>query len=543
MPTVTYTSRIRIAPGHMPGVQYSIAFKLKDYEPSIEFDSEEHRAIGGGASQFVHLRDDGEWQITTEPMTGSTFDVFHEFLASVGDGQEFTWDFYADSLNADGTPVVVRPVTVQLVDRNVKPKRWKKPGYFEFSFKVRQCDSPLLAENFYFDFDLTKANADILAALGFTYTRTGDLYALRDDGIYHKYSANVSSSHYDAINAREMGPWFGGSVTNNLLYSSDISNGAWPTSSTSKSAATSIIEGGVARTLTPSSTSANITQNIGTFTGSAETYYAIVETSNKVGVAIYNVTTLAHVVMGEFDCTTGVAALYSGTGTVRMWKIRNAGPNGSAPVWLCAVTGTGVSGNSRRVYVYPDRVAGTQSATMHHGQLTAGEMVSPPVVTGAATATRGADVITLTDLPDWLGNATEITIGAVFDLLDSYPLPLSGRLVELNDGSDSDRHLLYRSTTNLAAITTYAGTSQASLSRTIATTGRHRAAYTAKAGRFALSENGASPALDSAGVMPLISQLHLGHKGGGVSPATCYISRVLIDARAYSNAELQGWAA
>lgn len=553
MPAVTYVSRTRIAPGHMPGVQYSIAFLLKDYEPGTDFEGEEHKPISG-PSQFVHLRDDAEWQITTEPMTGAAFDVFYEFLNSVGDGQEFTWDFYASSLNADGTPVAVRPVTVQLVDRSVKPKRWKKPGYFEFSFKVRQADAPLLAENFYFDLDLTKASAEIMTALGIVYSRTGTMYALRDDGKYYPFAADNMPSHYDCVLGREMGCWFGPSFNNVLLWSSDFSNAVWSANTCTKAAATSIISGGTAQKLTNTGTNGQVTQSIGTFTAGAELIEAHFEQGNNPDgyLGIYDVTAGAFVHQLSINYSTGGVTSTAGTGTsvtARAYKTHAVGPNGG-PVWRLAITYTApTAGNSRRVYLKPqgNSAASGQFGYVHHCQLQAGttitQLMSPPIVTTTATVVRGADVLSQTDLAAYLANATEITLGAVFDLVDSLPLSYSGRFIELNDNTANERHLLYRTGTNVAGLTTDAASTQATLARTVAATGRHRAAYSAKANRFALSENGAAPALDTAGAMPIISQLHIGQAGAGASSATCYLSRVLIDARAYSDAELQGWAA
>jgi len=141
-----YIARACLITGHVVGEQYSVVFKLAEWEPQISIKREQARALSGRAETIVHHRA-REWSVTTQEFNSSQTDAFAEFLASVLDGSQFTFDRDAVALDVNGDPIAVKPFQCQLTDDDFKQKRWKKPGYYQFTFRIRETTEPLYGEN------------------------------------------------------------------------------------------------------------------------------------------------------------------------------------------------------------------------------------------------------------------------------------------------------------------------------------------------------------------------------------------------------------
>jgi len=551
MSVVTFTAKAALPAGFMYGQSYSLSFARKDYDGQIDLIGDESISISGARETVVYHRRQ-TWDVTTGFLSGSQAAAFGCFLASVADGSSFQYDRDATTV---GT--AIRPLDCELLDDSVKWKRISRSGFFSFVFRFREIEQSsnlLFGEDYYFDFDLAlltaginlSTNPDVLP--GFTYTRTGDRYALRDDGIFHSFGPDVLISQWDAVNQRELGPWIGSPVNNVLLYSSDISNAAWVVSGVTKNAATgSVIEGGIARKITCTTSSGHIRQSLGTFDTNPATAYAIVEKGDTdvAVVILWNSTSSAAVTQASLTFSTGVVTLTDGAGTVRGYKLLNTGPNGG-PVWLVAVTGTGTNGNSRTVNVYPAGVVTTTGfGFVHHVQLqtTAGtaSYLSPPIVTTTVAVTTGADVLKCSVLPYWF-RTSEYTLAADLYSVESASQPGTWALA-VSDGTATNYAALLHSTLSANARADSAGVTAFSQAATVTLPGRYKYAARYKSNDFAVSVNGASVLTDAVGAMPITpNKINIGSAYNDTTQSGRYLARIVIAPSAWSNADLQSWS-
>lgn len=200
--------------------------------------------------------------------------------------------------------------------------------------------------------------------------------------------------------------------TNNALGSCDPTgaSGYWTNASTLGIAAATncAIPGATAYVITNvSSTTAALTQVIGTFgaSGTVRADRIVVEqgTGTKTALQVYDATATA--VLGKIVLTwAGLSIATTGTVTASNPDVLGIGPNGGTMVgfWLMttsvAASGStpGGAGNSFRLDFIPSGgVSDTATTIWHHIQDELGLLPSTPIVTGAATATRNAEIVSV----------------------------------------------------------------------------------------------------------------------------------------------------
>lgn len=551
MAVISFIAKSSLAPGYISGQSYDIEFECSQYEVDIRPVSEDSVSLSGKRETVLHRRE-RTWDVTTGAHIGLSADQLMCFLASVQDGSAFTFDRYATL--SGSTIITDRPITCELASDGSRKRLGNRSDAFQFSFKIREIedDTPLYGENFYWDLDLTRGAVPD----GWTYTRTGTMYAMDTDGIFKPYAADVMPSHYDMVNERQMGAWFGISTTNSLLYSSDISNAVWVANSVSKAAASSIIQGGTAQKITNTGSGGNVVQTLGTFGTNPDTVFAIVEKgdSDICRVRLYDNTAAADRLVATLTFSTG-AVVRSGSdasGNVRAWKIANTGPNGGE-VWLIALTtsaGALTNGNARRVYVHAaDPASSTQFGYVHHVQLHANSSNSanhaipcPPIVTSGTSATRGADALVNSNVPAWW-TQRDFTMGIEYTQKDTANLGGSWLMTVSDATSNNYAAFDFSSGGGLRARQIIAAVSQASMPLTQTPGTKVRAAMRAETDNFASYSN-QSPTASSdtnAALFSVASKFTVGCAYNSGSPAHVYVSRALFAPEGWSNEELKAW--
>ena len=194
---------------------------------------------------------------------------------------------------------------------------------------------------------------------------------------------------------------------NLALWSADFSNAAWGSSGVSKTDAIAMIDGGAPKRYTNTTTSGQLGQSIGIFSGSAETMVFIVENDGAASSRFYQYdsTTPANVLGVEINWATEAVSLYAGAGTFGGIKIRAAGPNGGKAmlIWL---TATGTAGKSRYPSIHVNPGIASGGIIMHYAGLVTGSVVPlSPIVTQGAALTRTVDTV-LIPMPSWLYGRT-----------------------------------------------------------------------------------------------------------------------------------------
>lgn len=550
MSVVTFVAKVALPAGYMYGQTYSLAFRRKEYDPRIDVIGEDSISLSGNRETIVHRRV-RLWEITTGFLSSAEAAAFGCFLASVADGSTFQFDRDATDIN---TPV--RPVDCELMDDDVKWKRISRSASFAFSFKIREIEQGadlFLSEDYYHDFDLgllVGANLSNTPQVlpGFTYSRvdTGVTFALRENGLYEPVASNELASHYDRVNGREMGPWFGGALTNRLLQSCNLTNASWAVSNGTRAAATNKLfnhASATATKLTNTAGSCSLNQVVGTTNASPDTLSAVVETSGSNTKAMLRYTQNSVLLTQYvFDLTTGVPTQNGGTaGRAGAILLDNAGPNGGKVWYLWMQTATPTSGQTRQVSIYGDYLLTTGDLIVHGAQLVNNQnYVQPIVLTTTTSAGRGADVLQHSGFPYWLQDDF-YSIGAVFDIWQASDISSNRYVAGLSAADQSNS--AYIGMQNVATVysrTYSANTSVAAPGATISA-GRQRVVGRHRLNDFRACVNGVH-SFDTNGVMPLApDRLYIGCIAAGTGQPYGFISRVMFNPAALTDAELTAW--
>jgi hypothetical protein len=192
--------------------------------------------------------------------------------------------------------------------------------------------------------------------------------------------------------------------TNQVLNSANFAN--WTKNGVTINDKISIIGGESnstkvnAKEVDPSGSIDNRIQNgAGTFTGNAETYTVIAEkgSSGNFGIQIENGSTSAGVVRVRYDWSDdGSVSLenYS-VQEINSRVLTTNGPQGGEVVRLVLrVSGANsenTSGESRQIWLFPDRLSGTDTTIFHHAQIEEAPNASSPIVTSGSAKTRAED--------------------------------------------------------------------------------------------------------------------------------------------------------
>jgi hypothetical protein len=152
---------------------------------------------------------------------------------------------------------------------------------------------------------------------------------------------------------------------------------------------------------------------------------------------------------------------------------------------------TTLADNTNIQVVYSSAVGGAVTALIWQAQLETGSVATSPIVTTAGTASRVADVVSLTGASSLIGQ----TEGTLYAEVNVSRLGVEGYILRLDDGGVTNAITMRKLSTNeircVITATTSAGT--VNLSSATVTTGVVRIAYAYKSGEIAISVNGATP--------------------------------------------------
>lgn len=326
-------------------------------------------------------------------------------------------------------------------------------------------------------------------------------------------AANEPIFEYDPLTLALRGMrWEMEQRTNNVLYSSE-NNAAWVAFNMTKSTALSIIPGKSSIVGTKTGPSGAVLQSgIGTYSGSAECAWVIVEqgTSPIAEFTAFNSTDSQHVAYVRLTFATGdVTKVGGGAITFGSQKLKNTGPNGGA-VWLVWASYTATAGKVRRFNFYAAGASGVdgQYSVLHHTQFEAGSYPSSIIVTGAAAVIRQPDVLTANSISPWY-NQSEGTV--VFEgIHTATDATMRGHYV-FNNGTNTNRILSVKSIANVPTGMIVASTTQMSQSLgTISSDVVFRTALAYKLNNSNYSVNGTLGIADTSCTVPAVNALTLG---------------------------------
>ena len=226
------------------------------------------------------------------------------------------------------------------------------------------------------------------------------------------------------------------------------------------------------------------------------------------GPAVINATT------GAVTGFTGASSVAVGNGWYRVFlPVTVTVASGSGTYWL-------ISGPASSVFIWG-------------AQLEAGSFPTSYIPTGAATATRNADVASVSTQA-FPYSGTEGTL-----VVNATPMVLGGIAYALSDGTASNRIQAQTQASNYHFYIDAGGVLQVNLSPgTLTANTISKLAGTYKVNDFAASDNGSAVATDTSGSVPVCSKLDLGHLNSS-GYLNGHIRQITYLPRRISNTELQ----
>lgn len=88
---VTFTAERNMTGSHVSGESVVLNFSAAELTPGRKVTRDVQRSLSGKRETLLHnaVR---TWSVTTEPLAAETLDAMEEFLASVEDGQSFSFE-------------------------------------------------------------------------------------------------------------------------------------------------------------------------------------------------------------------------------------------------------------------------------------------------------------------------------------------------------------------------------------------------------------------------------------------------------------------
>jgi hypothetical protein len=379
-----------------------------------------------------------------------------------------------------------------------------------------------------------------------TFTRASGATYLDSDGVLKTASTNTPRIEYDADGNR-LGLLVEEQRTNIQVYSEDFANADWTKARASIDSNTIVAPDG---TLTGSKLIESTDNNTHTLTdgtsvtsGTSYTYSIYAKAGERSICRIYtNLNQEAGTYGAFYDLSSGAVTSETGTGSATITPVSNS--------WYritCTVTATASAARAFYLSIVQSGTTvsyagdGTSGIYIWGAQLEAGSFPTSYIPTSGSTATRAADVASITgaDFKKWF-NADEGTLFAEassFAVLDSLAYE-NGYIATITDGTDSSRiQILLREMTQAFAHGGFGALDNG----TINSNTFYKLAFALETNSGALSLSGAVPTTASSGVMPVnMVDMTIGDRAASSTSNLCgHIKSIKYYPRRLSNAQLQ----
>jgi hypothetical protein len=310
--------------------------------------------------------------------------------------------------------------------------------------------------------------------------------------------------------------------TNLLTYSSDFSNAAWVKSRASITSNTIVAPDGTLTgdKLVEDTTATNthyIVQTYSYTSGTAYNYSFYAKAAERTRVAI-----LAFPTNSVFTSSTAIFNLSTGLITRQDAGFTSASITNVGNGWYrcsiaitAAATATGSIGillaNGDTSVTYTGD--GYSGAYIWGAQLEAGAFPTSYIATTAATVTRNADAASMTgsNFTSWFNNA-EGALYAEYIGVNNITASATRRIAEIGDNSANNRIVAGYNTTNNTRYLVVAGNSTQADVQVLGITAGSAAKFigTYKANDFQQASNNTLGTADTAGTVPVVSQITIG---------------------------------
>jgi hypothetical protein len=275
-----------------------------------------------------------------------------------------------------------------------------------------------------------------------TFTRASTATYFDSAGVLQSAAIDVPRFDYDPATLAAQGFLIEETRTNLLLYSAEFNNGAiWIpfTATITADAAVSPDGTTTADKLVPNSgaTGAYVAQNVSATAGVVYTYSFFLKAAEYDSVRTPGNGT-AFIANAEFNASTGVATLISGTATIGMTSVGNG--------WYrCFITETAATtSSSGKQLRYPLTGDGTSGVYIWGAQIEAGSFPTSYIPTTSTALTRAADVASVNTLSPWY-NASQSTIYAEWtNIAATMPTGSTQIVFRIGDGTGNNFLALFQ---------------------------------------------------------------------------------------------------
>lgn len=386
-----------------------------------------------------------------------------------------------------------------------------------------------------------------LRRMNATYTRNSVKNVVQD-GVLVQLAANQFGTSYDAVTGL-YGYVPEAAATNLLTYSEQFDNAVWVKTNAAISANAATAPDGTATAdlFTRSSTAAAYMNQNAVKAASAITYtqsqYVKKSVGNYVALRLQGMyPNCADVVFNINTGTIHSAAAVSGTFTGATASIVAVG--GWYRVTLSATTDTAIvvaphiSFNSNGVVVDGTDSAANSAGYVWGAQLETGSRATSYIATTGSTASRAADVLSVS-----LANITGFTdtqYTLFGDCRCDATLSTSGSIISVESDA-SNRSIIFRNGVTPNDFTVASGSTKSNMIGASAGTSRFKWAASHIAGTHLSAQGGVAKTTDAGTPMPAVNTMYIGN---AVSPASIefngYIFRAGIIPQALTQAQING---
>jgi hypothetical protein len=350
-----------------------------------------------------------------------------------------------------------------------------------------------------------------------TFTRASSATYTGSDGIVKTATTNEARFDHNPTTGESLGLLVEEARTNLVTASADFSTGWTTTRATLTTNQTTAPDGTTTADLLTEDTSTNTHVLQSNFSVTAGTSYTLsvwvkqntsVSPTRNIRLFFPSAQFTTQVAAG-FDLTTGVITPTNSPVATSLQFYANG--------WVrisCTATCTTSSASSSISFqmtsgVLTTYTGGSSGLYLWGAQFEAGAFMTSYIPTTGTTATRAADVASITgsNFNNWF-NANE---GSLFA---QYRTPASGTrsVATFNDGTANERMNLYSSTTDPKFIVVDGGATQADLDGgTISINTETRAAIGYAVNNFAMASDNGSAVTDTSGTLPTVTQLLIGN--------------------------------
>ena len=360
-----------------------------------------------------------------------------------------------------------------------------------------------------------------------TVTRATTATRVNSSGLIESSAINVPRLDYTGSTCPSI--LFEPQRTNLLLRSEEFDNAYWTkTASTVTANATTSPSGTMTADLVENTSVSGYINNI-SFAGSTGSVYSFsfyIKNNTSISTLILVREGVSAVAATINWSGANISSITNTIGSISYTALTNG--------WF-RITGTYTAlENPQKIRIYPQSISGTNSVFLWGAQLEEGANATSYIPTTTASVTRNADLISKTGISSLIGQTEGVFYAEIVtndDIISTQP-------ISLNDGTTSNRILLYIDNSKLYTSVTTGGTSQALISSsTILKNTKYKIAVGYKSNDIVFYVNGILIGTDTVASIPSCSAFS-SHNGVSTSFYYSKLNSVALWKTRLTNAEL-----